>query len=157
MPLLTLTYLSISSRITHKYYWIIIPSNNIRFFNPFFPGFYINYHKTFTQKIKLSHHCRFVACHLPRLQCKRSTHWAAIPKGVFYVPAYFVLGKREGVKKPVYLYAYLARCQVANPGVGAVDGGLLYDPVACRLAVARVLRTNAVLPVEHATGTTKLV
>lgn len=48
---------------------------------------------------------------------------------------------------------YLTWSQVTNARVGAVNGGLLHDAIARRLAVTRVLGTHAVLPVEHAPAT----
>ena len=48
--------------------------------------------------------------------------------------------------------AYLWAGEVAEPRVGALDRGLLHDPVA-RLAVGHVVRTEAVLSVEHPSAT----
>lgn len=45
--------------------------------------------------------------------------------------------------------AYLARCQVADPRVGTVDGSLLHDPVARRLPVTCVFGAHTVLPIKH--------
>jgi hypothetical protein len=45
-------------------------------------------------------------------------------------------------------FTNLRRCEIAQAGIGAIDGCLLHDAVAS-LAVAQVVRAQAVLSVKH--------